>query len=417
MAGSTAGPTQNQNQNQSSQTQPWAPTIPSLENIINQVNGVNTSVTPQQQQAGQNLVDAGSSIPNYGPTANSVLQTILSGNNLGPMQTVSGAYNSLQTGMQPALGALGSYLGSGYTDPFSNPGTSAVAGTLSSYLNPNFTNPMSNPAMQSVLDTIQEDVGNSVRGAAGAAGRSFSGDEDKALARGISQGESSALMNEYNSLAGLQQGATGQLGGLYNSLAGQQQNAANSTGGLLASLFGAGNTTAQTIANLATNENQNWLSALGAANALPGLYTQGPSAQLQALATQMGIPVQNLQNTLGPLLSIAGLGAEATGTGTSTSTSSPLLNTLLGALALGGGAYGAFKSDRRSKENIKQVGALFDGLPVFSFSYKDDPLKRAQIGLMAQDVEQRYPEAVVEDQNHIKYVRYDLATLPSTALA
>ena len=127
----------------------------------------------------------------------------------------------------------------------------------------------------------------------------FRATEDEALARGISQGESNALMNEYNSLSGLQQGATGQLGGLYNSLAGQQQNAANSTGGLLASLFGAGNTTAKTIADLATNENQNWLSALGAANALPGLYTQGPSAQLQALATQMGIPVQNLQNTLG----------------------------------------------------------------------------------------------------------------------
>ena len=53
----------------------------------------------------------------------------------------------------------------------------------------------------------------------------------------------------------------------------------------------------------------------------------------------------------------------------------------------------------------------------FSFSYKDDPFKRAQIGLMAQDVEQRYPEAVVEDDAGTKYVRYDLATLPSAALA
>ena len=69
------------------------------------------------------------------------------------------------------------------------------------------------------------------------------------------------------------------------------------------------------------------------------------------------------------------------------------------------------------KRISSKSGALFDGIPVFSFSYKHDPFKRVQIGLMAQDVEQRYPEAVIEDDAGTKYVRYDLATLPSAVLA
>ena len=74
---------------------------------------------------------------------------------------------------------------------------------------------------------------------------------------------------------------------------------------------------------------------------------------------------------------------------------------LFGALA----GSGALKSDVRSKENIHKVGSVFTAtpqklaeLPVYQYSYKDDPGSTAHIGPMAQDVEQVDPGAVVEDR-------------------
>lgn len=64
-------------------------------------------------------------------------------------------------------------------------------------------------------------------------------------------------------------------------------------------------------------------------------------------------------------------------------------------------------SDIHFKENIKQVGTLFNGLPVYVFNYKND--KAPRLGLIAQDVQKVKPEAVKEDKNGYLYIRYDLA--------
>ncbi|BAQ85330.1 hypothetical protein [uncultured Mediterranean phage uvMED] len=82
---------------------------------------------------------------------------------------------------------------------------------------------------------------------------------------------------------------------------------------------------------------------------------------------------------------------------------------VLGSAAQGAGsaltAY-ALGSDIRIKENISQVGALDNGLPVYLFNYKGN--KTPQIGLMAQDVEKVNNEAVVEIDG-IKHVYYGKA--------
>lgn len=49
-------------------------------------------------------------------------------------------------------------------------------------------------------------------------------------------------------------------------------------------------------------------------------------------------------------------------------------------------------SDRRLKDNIEPIGKLFDGQNVYRYNFKGDDKK--QIGLMAQEVEKRYPDAV-----------------------
>ena len=63
-------------------------------------------------------------------------------------------------------------------------------------------------------------------------------------------------------------------------------------------------------------------------------------------------------------------------------------------------------SDIRLKENIKKVGKLDNGLPVYSFNYINDSMP--MIGLMAQDVEKVHPDAVKEI-NGYKHVNYNKA--------
>ncbi len=66
-------------------------------------------------------------------------------------------------------------------------------------------------------------------------------------------------------------------------------------------------------------------------------------------------------------------------------------------------------SDERAKDDIEPVGELFDGQPVFRYRYKGDT--RHQIGLIAQRVEEREPDAVREfPGTRIKGVDYRRAT-------
>lgn len=64
-------------------------------------------------------------------------------------------------------------------------------------------------------------------------------------------------------------------------------------------------------------------------------------------------------------------------------------------------------SDRRLKENIKAVGQLDNGLTVYCFNYKGSHVP--QIGLIAQEVKEVKPQAVIEGDDGFLRVRYDLA--------
>ncbi len=76
--------------------------------------------------------------------------------------------------------------------------------------------------------------------------------------------------------------------------------------------------------------------------------------------------------------------------------------------ALLGGLGGALKvSDKRAKEDIEPVGELFDGQRVYRYRYKGS--ERHEIGLIAQEVEDREPAAVVPIGS-LKTVNYKHAT-------
>jgi Chaperone of endosialidase len=74
-----------------------------------------------------------------------------------------------------------------------------------------------------------------------------------------------------------------------------------------------------------------------------------------------------------------------------------------------GGALLGFLSDARAKEDIEPVGELDDGQTIYRYRYAGDP--RTQIGLIAQEVEQTNPDAVIDDfVGDLKGVDYAKAT-------
>lgn len=145
--------------------------------------------------------------------------------------------------------------------------------------------------------------------------------------------------------------------------------------------------------------NLGWLSSL----ALP-LGALGSQSSMTGSTTQQTSPISNI---LGGLFGGLGLIGGTGGFGA---------NGWLNGLNLGGlfGVPGSSMwtpSDARLKEDIKPIGMLYDDTPIYSYNYKDDPARRPQIGLLAQDIEQRRPDAVVEfGPRHMKAVHYSKAT-------
>lgn len=77
---------------------------------------------------------------------------------------------------------------------------------------------------------------------------------------------------------------------------------------------------------------------------------------------------------------------------TKTTQSQPWGQMLLSSAAEAAKAYASTGSDVRLKEDIRRVGMTDGGLPVYTYRYKGD--QRVQMGVMAQDVAEKQPEAL-----------------------
>jgi hypothetical protein len=250
----------------------------------------------------------------------------------------------------------------------------ALKAQYAPYTGSDYINPYNNPAFKDYLDTTTRDIANRVNSMFAGAGRDLSGLNQESLARGITEGTAPVFANQYNTLAG------------------QQQHAIDSlfSGGLGASAAGVGN------AN----------TGLGVAGNLPQITNQNAQSLLQAYAQKYALPLSKLSQTEGLLLPIAQLGSQTQGTGTSTTTQQlDPISQMLSAAALGAAVYKM--SDRRLKRDIERVGMLNDGTPVYRFRYVDSP--KVHIGLMADEIEQFAPDAVIE-MNGFKLVDYGRAT-------
>lgn len=150
--------------------------------------------------------------------------------------------------------------------------------------------------------------------------------------------------------------------------------------------------TAQNTYNSYVNSLQPYLGySAGAASGIGGLYEN-----------QANVSNQNFSN-------LANLFMNAEVSKGNATASADLANQSLGLGLLGGGLNlaGSLFSDERLKEDITPVGELFDGTNIYSYRYKGDATPR--IGVMAQEVQEKNPDAVREIGGYLA-VDYGAAT-------
>jgi hypothetical protein len=343
-----------QNQVQQSQTNPWAPAQPVLQGILGQLQGQlpNTGITQPQSNAIGTIENNAANTNQFTPAINNVTGSLLAGggaNNQSPF--VQSAYNTRFNN----------------TAPLAN--------------NTNY-DPYSTPGFSDALKTATSDITNNINGYFAGAGRDLSGANAQALSRGLAQGLAPMIQSQYQNNVTNQQNAAGNLYG-----------AATNNAGILSGLQQQFLTNQQAGVNGVS-------AGLDASNA-------GSNATIQAEAARLGIPLTNLGLVSNIGIPIAGLGGQSSGSSNTntTQTMSPIQQFM--GLTSGLGNIGLKFSDRRLKDDVEQVGALFDGTPVYRYRYKGHVT--FELGLLAQDVEKYAPEAV-GDVGGFKAVNYKLAT-------
>src|SRR5262245_42960983 len=362
------GSSSKQTQQTHQTTQPWAPTLPALNSILSNVNALGSSVPLTATETG---------------ALNTMAANAGAGN---PYRAQIGALaNDLFTGGPDRSGIV--------NDAYAQLGSQLGATAAGDYLDPN-----RNPFFAQTTQTIGNDVQNRLAGMYAGAGRDpvGAGNFAQTLGRGIAEGVAPAYSN------------------IYNAERQNQISAANQ-------LFGAGSQVANLLAGLDKAAFANRLSGLGVADAALNAQNYGANQALAVEAQRRGIPLSALAQLANIVTPIARLGGTTDGTQTTTGEQfNPLavLQLIMGGGRGGGsGALAALQaltpSDARLKRDIAKVGALHDGTPVYSYTYLDDPTPR--IGLIAQDVERRTPEAVTQIGGR-KAVDYRKATARARAI-
>ena len=284
------------------------------------------------------------------------------------------------------------------------------------------SDPYKNEAFTKATGFMSDDIMDRIKSQYAGAGYSpvGVGDFGKTVGEGIARGVAPTWLQAYNDLENRKLGA---VQGLYN----------------------AGNQTASALTDMGAR-------GIGASTAAQQAKDSGAERLLSIESMRRGLPLQNIAQLQDLIVPMAQLGGTSNMQGTTTGTTeseTPLWQQLVGAgvgglgalsktgafgptgwmlsSGAGAGASGAAGaagaagasgllnglpallalSDVRAKEDISEIGTLHDGSPVYSFKYIGDP--KTHVGLMAQDVEQRRPDAVVE-VNGLKMVDYGKAT-------
>ena len=155
---------------------------------------------------------------------------------------------------------------------------------------------------------------------------------------------------------------------------GEGANTASELAGLGQTAYGEGANTASEYAALGTGAQTAGLQGAQAQIGAGTLEQQTQQAQDQALYNQF-LQQQSYPFQVDQFLANVSEGTGAL-SGSTTTTTQP----------------GGFFSDERLKTDKRPIGKTFDEQTIYSYKMKGDP--RTRIGLMAQDVEEKHPEAV-----------------------
>lgn len=134
-----------------------------------------------------------------------------------------------------------------------------------------------------------------------------------------------------------------------------------------------------------------------------GLIDQETAARMidgdyQEFLRMQDAPMMRYMQLMGML---SGAPSDRTQTGTTTTRqNNGIMSTLLGVGSIAASAF----SDERLKENIKRVGKTDEGLGVYTYNYKGDT--KPLMGVMAQEVEKKKPEAMGPEIGGYKTVMY-----------
>lgn len=151
---------------------------------------------------------------------------------------------------------------------------------------------------------------------------------------------------------------------------------------------------------------------LGMAGQQQDAYTQNLlNAAMQSYGDAANRGYDELQRAAGLGMGFGGLGSTSTAqakegqSGSTMGTIGGIMQTVLPIVAMF-----AMGSDKRLKKDITRVGKTDDGLPLYLYRYKgESDLAPGRLGLMAQDVEKKKPEAVFEMPDGHKGVNYAMA--------
>lgn len=326
-----------------------------LQGLINKYQGLDTGVTSGQTDALNNLQAAANGVPNFGTQGATSIGNMFNSSTAPQVGMLSDAYKNLQ-------GNIGATASGANLDPYNTPG------------------------FGDALKTMTNDITNQVKGVYAGSGRDPSGAGSFAgsLGRGLTQGLAPTIASEANTLQA------------------NQANAANT-------LYNAAGSTAGAI----TGQNQiplaNQAQALGLLPQLSQAFTMPATTQLGAANAAYSQPFQNISQLLQPATSLGALGGQSTGTSNTTVTQPQnTTSNILGGVSGGIGIMSSLFSDRRLKDEIREVGELHDGQKIYSYKFKGT--EPTQIGLLAQEVRRHRPDAVGELSNGIMMVDYKRAT-------
>lgn len=211
-----------------------------------------------------------------------------------------------------------------------------------------------NPYLDKMMATTNANIADTVNGQFTAGGRYGSGMHAGVLAKQIGEANNALQYQNYADERGRQQAAVGQASGLMGG--------------------------AQSLLNNAAD--------------LPWIGVSALNGNVRQASNGYGTMTQTTSDPMGTITGLAGAGLSAAGAA--------------------GGFGNLFKSDARVKDIHGQAGTTPDGLPLYDFTYKDDPTGTPQVGPVAQEVAQVRPDAIGPTQGDgTMTVDYGKLGLPS----